>query len=264
MSLSNLQAAELFKQLAAKAGFSDDQVKLALNADEWKELQNRDNRHSEYSSALDRVKNLEPLATKATEWDKWWKEGGSRLYQAEQEKSQALARYQERFGNLDPNDPADVRRGAAQTGMTMEQVQAMLAERDNQIGVRFSAMTNDLLAVTVDAQQRGIKLSGDDVLAMQKIMAEKGVGYGQAYELHAGPRVREMESQRLQKEKEDYANEKVQDALTRAGVHGGIPTTSDVPNNFFDRPTGGVADKPKTDQELMQMWNEAGKQVAGR
>lgn len=263
--MTNDKAADLLKALAKKAGFTDEQVTLALSQPEWKEIENRDNRHSEYSSALDKAKNLEPLAAKAKEWDEWWgKKGGSKLYEENQRKEQLLSRFTERFGALDPDDTTDVRHAAKVTGMTMQQVQEMLDTQKNQIGLQFSQMTNELLAIQVDAANRGVKLTGDDVVAMNKLMAEKGVTYAAAYESHVGPRVREMEQQRLEKEKKDYAAEQVRDALTRAGVHN-LPTASDsIPANFFDRPKTGIAEKSLSDQELLSMWNDSspGKRAA--
>lgn len=243
--------------MAKKQGWTDEQVTLALQQPEWKEIENRDNRHSEYSSALDKAKNLEPLAAKAKEWDEWWgKKGGSKLYEENQRKEAALLRYQERFGALDPDSSTDIRHAATATGMTMQQVQEMLDAKSNDMGVRFSQMTNELLAITVDAANRGVKLTGDDVVAMQNLMASKGVTYAAAYEQHVGPRVREMEQQRLEKEKKDYAAEQVRDALTRAGVHN-LSLTSEVPANFFDRPKTGIAEKSLSDQELLSMWNDS-------
>lgn len=257
MALSNEAAQDLFKALAKKAGFTEAQVKLALEAEEWKEIQNRDNRHSEYSSALDKLKNLEPKAKKAEEWDEWWtKKGGAKLYETHQQQAQVLARYQERFGELDPNSTQDVRTAAAQTGLTLQQAQAMLEQERQKMGVQFSSMTNDAMAVLVDASNRGLKLSTEDIATMNKIMADKGVTYGAAYAEHFGPKVREMEQQRLAKEKEEYANEKVRDALTRAGVSS-VPQEPGIQANFFDRPAAGVAEKSLSDQELLSMWHDS-------
>lgn len=255
--MTNDKAADLFKQLAKEQGFTDEQVAKAMAAPQWKEIENRDNRHSEYSSALDKAKNFEAAAKKAGEWDDWWKnKGGGTVYQKYQEQQASLARYQERFGALDPNDPNAVRQGAEASGMTMQQVQAMLEARLNEQGTRFSAMTADLGLVMTDAANRGIKLSPDDIQAMNKIMADKGVTYGAAYAEHLGPKVREMESQKLTKEKEDYAAEKVRDALSRVGHNGLPPVNSEVPS-FFERPKAGIAEKSLSDQELLGMWNDA-------
>lgn len=260
MALTNEKATDLFLAMAKKAGWTESQVKLALDSDEGKEILNRDNRHSEYSSALDKVKNLEPLAKKATEWDEWWgKKGGSKLYETQQQQAQVLARYQERFGELDSNSNVDVQKAANVAGLTLQQAQEMLADQ----GRRFSQMSSDQMLVMVDAQNRGIKLSTEDVSAMTKIMAEKNMTYGQAYSEHVGPRVREMESQRLDKEKKDYAAEQVRDALSRAGVHN-LPATSDLSPSFFDRPTNGLAEKSMSDQELLSMWQDSAPGAKGR
>ncbi len=260
--MTNDKAADLFKALAKKQGFTDEQVTLALQQPEWKEIENRDNRHSEYSSALDKAKNLEPLAVKAKEWDTWWRDkGGSELYETHQEQAQRLARYQERFGDIDPSNPSDVRAAATVTGLTLQQAQAMIDQKLQEQGVRFSQMSNELLAVTVDAQQRGIKLTGDDVLAMNKIMAEKGVTYAGAYEQHLGPKVREMEQQRLENEKKSYAEQQLRDFKTRIGYtenqYGKGGTDGSPVASFFDRPKTGVAEKSMSDQELLSMWNDS-------
>lgn len=256
--MTNDKATDLFKAMATKAGFTPDQVTLALSQPEWKEIENRDNRHSEYASALDRAKNLEPLANKAKEWDEWWtKKGGSKLYETQQTQAERLARYTERFGDLDPNaSQQQVQQAAQGAGLTMQQVQALLDAKTNEMGVRMSSMTTDLGMIMVDAANRGIKLSTDDLAAMNKLMADKGVTYGAAYSEHLGPKVREMEEQRLDKEKKDYAAEQVRDALSRAGVHN-LPSSSEIPANFYDRPKAGVAEKSLSDQELLGMWNDA-------
>lgn len=256
--MTNDKAADLFKAMATKAGFTPEQVNLALAAPEWKEIENRDNRHSEYSSALDKAKNLETKLQAAEPFRQWWQEkGGAQWYQNSNEQAQELARFKERYGDLDPNNPSDVRQAATASGLTLAQAKAMLDEQRTQLGVQFTAMTTDALAVMTDAQQRGIKLTTDDIGAMNRIMAEKGVTYGQAYETHLGPRVREMEQTKLTREKEEYAAEKVRDALSRVG-HNGLPADSaGVQTGFFDRPANGMADKPRSDQELMAMWADA-------
>lgn len=253
--MTNDKALDLFKAMAKGAGLTDEQVNLALTQPQWKEIENRDNRHSEYSSALDKAKNLEPLAAKAKEWDEWWgKKGGSKLYEANQNHERELARYQERFGALDADSSVpDVRRAAAATGLTLEQVQALL----NDQGAKFSQYQADRDLVFADAATRGVRITTDDVTAMNKLMADKGVTYAAAYQEHVGPRVREMEQQKQAKEKEDYAAEKVRDALTRAGVHN-LPAAADsIPANFFDRPKTGIAEKSLSDQELLSMWNDS-------
>jgi hypothetical protein len=259
--MTNDKAVDLFKAMAKGAGLTDEQVNVALSQPQWKEIENRDNRHSEYSSALDKVRNLEPQAATAKRWQDWW-EGkgeyagqgaGSKTYKAYIDQQTALARYQERFGALDADSSrTEVRDAAAATGMTMQQVQAMLDEQ----GKRFSAMSTEQMAILADAQTRGLKLTVEDVTAMNRIMAEKGVTYAGAYEQHVGPRVREMEQQKLTKEKEDYAAEKVRDALTRAGVHA-VQGNQEVPPSFYDRPKTGVAEKSMSDQELLAMWNDS-------
>jgi hypothetical protein len=78
-----------------------------------------------------------------------------------------------------------------------------------------------------------------------------------------GPKVRELEQTKLTREKEEYAAEKVRDALSRIG-HNGLPADSaGVQTGFFERPANGMADKPKTEQELLAMWQDsAPKQAA--
>lgn len=256
-SLNNLQATDLFKQLATKAGFTPEQVDLALKADEFKEFENGYRRQSEYSQALDRAKALEPQAAKAAEWDEWWsKKGGKKVYETYQESQATLARYQERFGDLNPNSQADVREAAATTGMTIQQVQALL----NDQGTRWSQMLADRDLVFADAATRGLKFSTEDLATMNRLQAEKGVTFSAAYETHMGPRVREMDQKARETEKEAYAAEKVRDALSRVG-HNGLPPTADVPN-FYDRPKAGVAEKSMNDQELLAMWNDSAPKAA--
>lgn len=264
MSLSNLQAKQLFEQLAAKAGFTQDQVKLALEAEEWKELQNRDNRHSEYSSALDKVKNLEPLAQKAKQWDEWWTEkGGSKLYETQQQQAQRLALYQERFGELDPQQQQQVQQAAA-SGMSMQQVTALIDSKLNEQGTRFSQYQAERDRVFVEASNLGIKLTADDLTAMNNLMSTRGVTYAQAAQEHLGPRVRELEDKKRKDEMEQYAQQKVQDELARRGV-AAVPITSQTPSaNFFDRPKNGVAERTNSDQELLAMWAESAPGAQGR
>ena len=122
--MTNDKAVDLFKAMAKGAGLTDEQVNVALSQPQWKEIENRDNRHSEYSSALDRVRNLEPQAATAKRWQDWW-EGkgeyagqgaGSKTYKAYIDQQTALARYQERFGALDADATrTEVRDAAAAT-----------------------------------------------------------------------------------------------------------------------------------------------------
>jgi hypothetical protein len=254
--MTNDKAADLFRAMAKDAGFTDEQVAKAMAAPQWKEIENRDNRHSEYSSALDKVKNLEPQAAKAKEWDTWWKEkGGSTLY----EQSKELGLYKERYGALtgDTNGGNGGGNTNVPAGVTMAQVQAMLKEQIEAQGARFSTFQSDILTTNAELAAHGITPKAADIAEMNKLMAN-GATYSAAAVSHFGPRVREMEQQRIEKEKKDAVEQAVKDYASRSGAYSNVPPPGQTSQpSFMSRPDNGVAPAGKTDQELLALWNES-------
>ena len=96
------------------------------------------------------------------------------------------------------------------------------------------------------------------VMSVSGIAEALGVTYAGAYQEVVAPRVREMESQRFEKEKKDFAAEAVRDALSRAGANpASTASTPGFQSNFFDRPADGVAKSSMNEQELVALWADS-------
>lgn len=247
-------ATELFNEMAKKAGFTADQVTLALSQPEYKELENGFVRHDEYSSALDKAKNLQGQADKAKQWDDWYKQNSPAITGLN-EKAQLLAKYEERFGALD-GSAGDTRAAAATTGLTMADVTKIT----EQLSQNFSGLLKDGLRIASrHAAAFGEEL---DVDALEKIALEKRVPLTQAYEELVAPRVRERNEAKTKVEIEKQVSERVKDELSRRAMSPGTSGHSAPPVFIGQQPTGADAPKPLGDQDLMSLWSDAGKTAA--
>ncbi len=247
-------ATEIFKEMAKGAGYTDDQVNLALARPEWKELENGYVRHDEYSSALDKAKNLEGKAKRADDWDGWWKSEKTNI-ESLNTKAQQLARYEERFGALDGSDPNATARAAAATGLTMADVTKIT----EQMSQNFSGLLKDGLRIASrHAATFGEEL---DVDALEKIALEKRVSLPQAYQELVAPRVRDREQKKTEEEIQKQVDQRVKDEMSRRAMSPGS-RGSDIPPSFIVKPTGADAPKELGDQDFISMWNEAGKTAA--
>ena len=252
-------AEELFKDMAKKAGYTEEQVKLALDQPEWKDLQNGYVRHDEYSSALDKAKNLEGKAKKAEDWDKWYKDNGPAI-QGLNEKAQLLAKYEERFGALDGSDPNAPGRAIA-AGMSQADVTKLILAAQEQQSQNFSGLLKDTMYVTSrHASEFGEALSMEQIGQLEKIAIEKRVPLTQAYEELVAPRVRERETKKTEETIQKRVDERVKDELSRRSAGPGS-RGSDIPPSFIIKPAGADAPKDLTDQDLQNLWAEAGKEA---
>ncbi len=248
-------ATELFQEMAKKAGFTAEQVTLALSQPEYKELENGFVRHDEYSSALDKARELQTAADKAKQWDDWYKQNGPAI-QTLNEKAERLARYEQQFGALDGTDPNANRQAAAATGLTMADVTKIT----EQMSQNFSGLLKDGLRIASrHAATFGEEL---DVDSLEKIALEKRVPLTQAYEELVGPRVRERNDAKTKEEIARQVAEGVKDELSRRAMSPGSTGHSAPPVFLGQQPTGADAPKPLGDQDLMSIWNDAGKSAA--
>lgn len=242
-------AIDAFKDLAKEAGWSEDQVTLALSKPAFKELENGFIRQDEYSRSLDKARDLQ---AKVQEYNDWWSKTGPAV-EGLRAKEVALARYQERFGDLENANPQHVQ---AVTGVSLDDVQKMLAQRDQ----NFSGLLKDGLRIASrHAAAFGEEL---DVDALEKIALEKRVPLTQAYEELVAPRVRERETAKTQAEIKRQVDEQVKDELSRRALSPGTSGHSAPPVFIGQQPTGADAPKPLGDQDLMGLWSEAGKSAA--
>lgn len=248
-------AQELFADMAKKAGWTDDAVKLALESDEGKELSNGYVRHAEYSSALDKARNSEKDANEAKEWRKWHQQNAPIIQTLQTEH----ARYKERLqqlGYTDQQAQAGADQAAAQAGagqgLTVQQVQQMLEQRDN----NYSSLMRDTMSIL--AEHDSGRLGKLDVPALEKIAVEQKLTLKGAYDAFIAPKVKELETKELDARIKRERDEAVKDYASRNN----LPINPAMPDHVrfdFTPKTGEGAPKPIGDAELMGMWADAGK-----
>lgn len=205
------EAKAYFEELARKSGV-DLNVPLSqvLSNDTFlKETSNGIARHSEYSSALDRARNLEQevnaAKTQLGTWDQWYKNYAEPKVSKAEQAEKRLQDYVNQFGELPDGTPVGNRTGAQVTaGMTKEDIDKMFRERDR----AYTTMTKQVTRVMA----RHLKDFNEDldIDAVEKIMDEKGLPLEAAYKEFVQPRVEERQT----KERSEW-EKKTRDEIER-------------------------------------------------
>lgn len=244
-------AQELFADMAKAAGWTTEQVTLALATDAGKELNNGYVRHAEYSSALDKARNLEGEAAKAKQWEGWWKENSPRIQNLQTEHATLKERLKQAgYTDLQAETTATAQTGAG-AGLTMEQVQQLFTQRDN----NYSSLLRDTMSIL--SEHDSARLGRLDVPALEKIAQEKQLTLKGAYDQFIAPKVKELETKDLEARITREREEAVKDYASRNNLPVNIDRGLQPGANFG--PRTGEAAKAVDDAGLMSMWADAGK-----
>ena len=209
------EAKQEFEKLARDNGLSDDQVKAVLQAFDNEKFAGGVaagyTRHSEYSRALDKTKDLEG---KLVNVEKWYNEQAVPALTNLQQVQANLSKYEALYGKLDDAPPGDKRAAAAAAGISREELDKILEQR-----------TNALTAAVVDYE----RLMGDirlghfqrfnevlPVKEMEKFMRENQItDLERGYELFAKPRVAELDKAAQTKREKEMREEIERDIRSR-------------------------------------------------
>ena len=187
------EAKQEFEKLAREHGLGDDQVKAVLQAFENEKfagaVANGYTRHSEYSRSLDKLKDAEGKL-KATE--EWYNTQAAPVFKQTTTALETLAKYEALYGKLDDQSSGNRNAAAAAAGITREELEAMLKQRENAV-----------LASVVDYERQmgdmrlGHYQKFNEVLPvkeLEKFMREHQItDLERGYELFVKPRVQQVE-----------------------------------------------------------------------
>lgn len=203
---------EYWQELAQKAGIPADRMQAvseALGDDAVAKVFSQGFvTRSDYSRDLDKTRD--EWKGKVGEYEKWYAEIAEPAYKQNLSGLTRLRQYEQRFGKIE--DAADVKQAATATGLSKDEVKALL---DEQIGT-VRAQTAALLKTVPRLVARHVREFGEepDLDAVEKIAIEKGLSAEQAYNEWAGPKYKEKSetalNERIKKEREeavrDYAS----------------------------------------------------------
>lgn len=226
---------QYWQELAKKAGLSDEKAKAVLDAlgDETvhKAFAEGFVPTSHYHSTLDKQKGeyegqLKAANEKLTGYDKWYRETAQPAYTQYQQAFQNLKRYEELYGPIENN--ADARRAATATGLTKEEVQKMLEQRD----VAYASLSKDIAYATTDYLQRFKEPL--DMDALEKYAIEKNLPIRQAYKEFVNPKLEEARTTEFEAKLKAAREEGARDALSKHKLP--VDTKPrEITGSFWDR-----------------------------
>ena len=227
------EARELFKANALKAGLTEDVIKGTLdlwgsNESFGKVVLDTFVPRPEVDRALSASK-AEVEATKQyrATLEKWKKDEADPAYRSHLASIDRLKKYEQLYGELDADaSNADKGKVAAATGLTKEEVETMLRERDGRIG-------NVLKTVTDASVDHYIRFKEKlNLNELEKFAIEKGLPPDVAYEQYIQPRVTAQTNAEWEAKVKAARDEGARDALSRAN----LPTESKpkTPHMIFD------------------------------
>lgn len=249
--MSKERARKAFEELCKEAGFGEDDTKLALEkfADNEKFAEKFTagfTRHSEYSSALDKLKNLETEMGRNKEWftNSW-----PVVQKSLEEAGYVLVNGQLIKSNKQPNNDE----GINVEGLTQKQVEEMMEGKLTHLRNAFaSTMKDGLRLASRHAAQFKEEL---DVDALEKIALEKQIPLQTAYDLYVAPRVEDARKKSEEERLKQGIEEGVKDRLSKMNLPVDLSSASSTPSHGFAFATG--TEKTKlTDADLANMWNE--------
>lgn len=243
------RAKDIVGEIEKTAGWTPEQsaqmrTYLLENEAAAEHLGNSTARHSEYSSALDKARDLETKLNEAAKYQQWYEKN----YAVANAAVTEAARYRERYGALDetPN-PVPANNGASvPAGMTKAEIEQLLTDRDN----RWASITKTGLRLA--SRHAAEYKEALDIDAIEKIAIEKSIPLDIAYEEFVRPRVQEAEKKRTDEEIKRRVDEGIAAERSRMGSHGAfIPAQQ---SGFSDYANKGGKVAATDDAELANMW----------
>lgn len=234
---------ELFK----KAGISEEKTKAILEAlgDEaitkafTEGFVETPKHHSTIDKTVGEYKTKVTAAeAEANRLNEWYNKQAKPVYDQYLGAFESLKKYEELYGPI--QTAADRREVRQATGLTQEQLEAALKQRDQ----AYVGMTKDIAWASSDYIQR---FKGDplDLDAVEKIALEKGMPFRQAYKEMINPKLEEMRSQELEARVKAARDEGYKDAMSKHKLP--VESTPREPHPFFE-----PKEQPKNMTEAQQ------------
>ncbi len=240
-----MNAAEYFAQMCKEAGL-DDAATSALTA-----LANNEKLSPKFNSLVKRATEdfdaqtgrVKAAEEKVRKYDEWYPTAKAAADAALQRTAEVEAELARRGAGGDP--PAF----DASKYLTKED----LLKFNEESSKRFAGVLKDATRIAA----RHVSKFGEepDLDAIEQVAVKENLPLAAAYDRWIQPRVDEANKKQFQKEKEEYANQKVADTLSRY-KHPVDQVPTDAAPVYAPRPKAG--DKPvDIDAELMAAWNGA-------
>ncbi len=208
-------AVEWFKELAQEAGYTEQQstdlLKLISNDKVGAKVNGvLKTAQDDYNAQVGRVRTLEQTAkdaqAKVEAYNAWWT-GDSQKPGAYAEYENAIKERDAALAKLAGHGPLTTEESGK--FVSKDDLTKMLAERDG----RFASVIKEVGRV---ASRHAAKFHEElDTDALEKLATEKGLTVSQAYDEMVKPRVEALDKEAREKEKKDFADQAVRDALSR-------------------------------------------------
>lgn len=209
------EAKQEFEKLAKDSGLSEDQVKAVLQAFENEKFAKGVGtgyaRHSEYSSAMDKLKNAE---TKIGQYEEWYSKQAAPAINAAQQIAAKLAAYEGTYGPIETGTTGERKAAAGALGITREELDKILKERSNAESAAFVEYERQMGDIRLDHYARfGEKINME---AFEKFMREnKAVDISSAYRNFVEPRLEEKRGKEFEERIKKERDEAVRDFASR-------------------------------------------------
>lgn len=265
--MTSEEAKAHFTKLAQTAGLDKDATAVVLQAmenDKFRgELTQGYKRHEEYSRDLDALRTeKERLAT-------WYEKEEMPKYRKYTESLEELDRYRKAGGASDDQGlnnggaggGAGGRGGGASTGLTKQEVEDMLRQRD----AAYVGLTKTAVRISADYTRRFNETL--DVDAVEKLALEKGLPLDQAYTSYIAPKEQVAMEARHAAAIEAAKVEAVRDYQSKNHIP--VDTKPKEAHPYFDRasPKEGASelDADRNSQaEFMKGWNTHVEELIGQ
>lgn len=216
------EAKQEFEKLAKDSGLTEDQMKAVLQAFDNEKFAKGVGtgyaRHSEYSSALDKLKNAESkigqYEDKIGQYEDWYTKQAAPAITAAQQVAQRLQQYEAQYGPLDDQTVRDRKAAAGALGVTREELDKVLKERSDASTAAFVEYERQMGDIRLDHFARfGEKMDMDK---FEKFMREsKSADIPGAYMKYVEPRMEEKRNKDFEDRIKKERDEAVRDFASR-------------------------------------------------
>src|SRR5690242_7246971 len=248
-----------WQELAKAQGLSDEDAAAVLqvlgNEKVAKAFQQGFVERPVFSSELDKTRN--EWKSKVDQYNDWYQKTALPAHQQAQQAVELLNKYQQTYGSLDGTAKFE-----AATGMTQEQINKILDERQGQQNQAFMKVSKTLARASADYMKR----FGDvlDMDAFEDFAVKRGGDPWDAYNAFVAPKVQEAtaaaETKRTQEfeEKLKAAREEgARDALSKRGLPTEVKTEPSMLRRYMDTPKEKLDDNAGR-TAFMEEYNKVG------
>jgi len=251
---------QFFTELCTEAGYSPEQTAQLLQLAKHEKVATKlggvlKTAQDDYQSQVGRQKAAEDkLKSYEQQVTDWYAKSNAAYQQAQAERdamNQQLSALKQQLG-VDPgNGYQPPTNGDTSKYLTKEDLLAAMNEQNT----RFAGVIKDITRV---ASRHAAKFGEElDTEALEETLKQHpGLSVAQAYEQMVGPRLREEQEKRHQKEKEEYAAEKLRDYKSQHHLPVDPVPAETAPMYRNTDPK----DMPKDiDADLLEAWHSVGR-----